>query len=101
MAMAEQEKNLLVALGERLQQERLKRNEPQILFAARIGTSVPTLAKMEAGNPRVQFGHWVAALAILGREQELDLLIAPKEDLFEKYEQSQKPKRRRASRKRH
>ena len=88
----------LKALGGRLREERLRRNETQQMFAARIGTSVPTLLKMEAGDHRVQMGFWVAALDVLGRESELSHLLATQDDLFARYEQSQKPRRQRASR---
>jgi len=45
----------LQALGTRLREERLRRNETQALFAARVGVSVPTLRKMEAGDPSPSF----------------------------------------------
>lgn len=89
----------LKALGARLREERLRRNEPQKVFASRIGVSVPTLYKMENGDHRVQLGHWAVALDILGHAEDLDRLLMPKENLFAKYEQTQKPKRQRASRK--
>lgn len=89
----------LKALGVRLREERLRRNEPQKVFASRIGVSVPTLYKMENGDHRVQFGHWAMALDILGHVEDIDRLLMPKENLFAKYEQTQKPKRQRASRK--
>lgn len=87
-------------LGERLRNERLRRNETQYVFAARLGTSVPTLLKMECGDPNVKLGFWVAAMDILGHVSDLNRLLAPAEDLFAKYEQTKKPKRQRASRKR-
>ncbi len=89
----------LKALGARLREERLRRNETQKVFASRIGVSVPTLYKMENGDHRVQMGHWVVALDILGHVEDIDRLLMPKENLFAKYEQRQKPKRQRASRK--
>jgi transcriptional regulator with XRE-family HTH domain len=92
-------KDSLKALGARLREERLRHNETQKVFAARIGVSVPTLYKMESGDHRVQFGHWAVALDLLGHKEDLNRLLAPKENLFAKYEQTQKPKRQRASRK--
>lgn len=89
----------LKALGVRLREERLRRNETQQVFAARIGVSVPTLYKMELGDPGVQFGYWAVALDMMGRVGDLDQLLAPTENLFVKYEQAQKPQRQRASRK--
>lgn len=90
----------LQALGNRLREERLRRNESQQILAARIGVSRPTLCKMEAGDPTVQLGFWAAALDILGRAEEFEALLAPPEDLFAKYEQTLKPVRQRAPRKR-
>lgn len=89
----------LKTLGARLRGERLRRNETQQVFAARIGVSTPTLYKMECGDHRVQLGHWAVALEILGRVGDLDRLLAPAEDLFARYEQTKKTGRRRASRK--
>ena len=88
----------LKALGTRLREERLKRNETQKVFAARIGVSIPTLYKMENGDHRVQLGHWAAALDVLGCAEDIDQLLTSKGSLFAKYEQTQKCKRQRASR---
>lgn len=87
----------LQALGTRLKTERLKRNEQQALFAARIGVSVPTLRKMEAGDSTVQIGYWAIALDILDHSGDLDSILAAPEDLFAKYEAVNKPSRIRAS----
>jgi len=87
----------LKALSARLRDERLRLNETQKVFAARIGVSVPTLYKMESGNHGVTLGLWAEALDLLGRLEDLDKLLAPKESLFDKYERTQKPKRQRAS----
>ena len=88
----------LISLGSRLKTERLQRNESQKTFAARIGVSIPTLNKMEKGEYSVAIGHWVSALRVLGREEDLQHLLAPHEDLFRQYEEQQL-NRRRASRK--
>jgi len=98
MIVPENLAEILKALGERLRDERLRRNETQRVFAGRIGVSIPTLCKMENGDHRVQLGHWAIALEILGRAEELERLLAPQENLFEKYQRSQQPKRQRASR---
>lgn len=91
----------LSALGARLKAERLQKNESQKIFAARIGVSVPTLTKMEKGDSSVAIGHWTAALRVLGREDDLQSLLAPREDLFKQYEKQQTfYKRQRASRNR-
>jgi transcriptional regulator with XRE-family HTH domain len=88
----------LQSLGSRLRGERLRRNETQAVFAARIGVSVPTLRKMEAGDSTVLIGHWSAALTILDRAGEWDAILAEPEDLFAKYDRMKAPSRRRASR---
>ena len=44
-------KEKLSRLGLRLLECRLGRNEPQERFAARLGVSIPTLRKMENGDP--------------------------------------------------
>ena len=89
----------LGSLGQRLRQERLKRNESQATFAARMGVSIPTLRKMEAGDSTVQIGHWAAALDILNRSDDLKSLLAPREDLFTTYAKVNFPARQRAPRK--
>ena len=88
-------------LGQRLKQARIQRNDLQADFAFRIGVSTPTLCKMEKGDPKVGIGLWVKALEVLGRESEIDKLIAPKESLAARYELQQKyGNRQRVSRKR-
>lgn len=86
----------LLSLGSRLREARLKKNDTQAMFAARIGVSIPTLRRMEAGDPAVQIGHWVAALDILDRSSDLAAILAPTEDLFAKYEAANAPARKRA-----
>lgn len=88
----------LKCLGSRLRAERLRRNDTQAIFAARLGISVPTLRKMESGDPRVLVGYWVVALDVLDRAEDLDAVLAAPEDLFAKYDQMKAPLRRRASR---
>lgn len=87
----------LQSLGSRLRDERLRRNETQGMFASRIGVSVPTLRKMESGDPTVLVGYWSIALDVLDRAGELDALLAEPEDLFAKYDQLKTRQRRRAS----
>ena len=91
----------LSALGVRLKAERLQKNESQKNFAVRIGVSVPTLNKMEKGDPTVSVGHWVSALRVLSREKDLQMLLSPEEDLFKQYEKQSLSNRQRASRKNH
>jgi transcriptional regulator with XRE-family HTH domain len=85
-------------LGSRLRNERLRRNESQAVFAARIGISAPTLRKMESGDSTVLIGHWTTVLDLLDRAGDIDAILAETEDLFAKYEKTKTPLRRRASR---
>lgn len=87
----------LIQLGHRLRAERLARNEPQARFAARLGVSVPTLRRMESGDPSAQIGHWLAALELLGRQADFDTLLAPRYSLFDVSAQA-KPRQRARSR---
>ena len=91
-------KQKLQDLGSRLRNERLRRNESQAVFAARVGVSAPTLRKMEAGDATVLIGHWATALDVLDRAGDIDVILAETEDLFAKYEKTKAPVRRRASR---
>ncbi|QEM67901.1 helix-turn-helix domain-containing protein [Geobacter sp. FeAm09] len=90
----------LSLLGSRLRSERIGRNDSQAAFAARIGISIPTLRKMEEGDGSVRIGHWVQALRVLNRDRDLDMILAPKEDLFAKFDRLNAPSRKRASKKR-
>jgi len=89
----------LSLLGTRLRSERIRKNDSQAAFAARIGVSIPTLRKMEAGDDSVRIGHWVQALKVLNRDKDMDMILAPKEDLFAKFDRLNTPSRKRASKK--
>jgi transcriptional regulator with XRE-family HTH domain len=91
--------NSLSALGRRLRSLRLERNERQQNFAARLGVSVPTLRKMEQGDPSVAIGTWLDAVWLLNRLDDLSNVLAEKKSLFDQYERRQQPGRKRASRK--
>lgn len=82
-------------LGTRLRSERIKRQDTQAMFAARIGVSVPTLRKMESGDATVQIGNWAATLSILDRLEDIDALLSAQEDLFAKFDQLHAPQRQR------
>lgn len=73
---------MLIRLGSRLRAERLRRNESQARFAARIGVSVPTLRRLEQGDASAQMGHWLAALDVLGRLHEVEALLGAHTSLF-------------------
>lgn len=84
-------------LGQNLKEARLARNETQELFAARIGLTRQSYAKMEKGVGTVPLGSWLAASDILGRLETWQNVLEEPKDLFEIYE-SQQQKRQRASR---
>lgn len=70
----------LVALGERLAVARLRRRESQKQWAARLGVSVPTLIRMERGDPSVRMGVYATALWLAGMSGDLADLADPAKD---------------------
>ncbi|MBI5938291.1 MAG: helix-turn-helix domain-containing protein [Betaproteobacteria bacterium] len=71
----------LAALGERLALARVRRNESQRQWALRIGVSVPTLIRMERGDPSVSIGVYATALWLLGLSGALGEIASPVKDL--------------------
>lgn len=71
----------LATLGEHLAIARLRRNESQRLWAQRIGVSIPTLARMESGDPTVSLGVYATALWLLGLAGGLSELASPDKDV--------------------
>jgi transcriptional regulator with XRE-family HTH domain len=67
-------------LGENLALARVRRKESQRAWAKRIGVSIPTLIRMEKGEPAVAIGIYVTALWLLGRVQALPELADPEHD---------------------
>ncbi|MBX3185739.1 MAG: transcriptional regulator [Labilithrix sp.] len=70
----------LKKLGENLAIARVRRREPQRIWAKRLGVSVPTLIRMEKGDPGVGLGILATALWMIGRAQALPDLAAPESD---------------------
>ncbi len=87
----------LILLGERLRNARLDKNESQQKFAARLGISVPTLRKMENGDPTCSIGSWAEALFLLDRQDDIDGLLEKKQSLFDRRDDMIHSKRQRAS----
>jgi transcriptional regulator with XRE-family HTH domain len=85
----------LLQLGQRLRALRVRRNETQAVFAARIGVAVPTLRDMEQGKPTVQIGAWVNAIWALGRLPDLETVLAAHANIFERLAEQQQPQRKR------
>ncbi len=67
-------------LGENLAIARARRKESQRLWAKRLGVSIPTLIRMEQGEPSVGIGIYATALWMIGRVQALPDLADPKHD---------------------
>jgi hypothetical protein len=70
----------LEKLGADLAVARLRRKESLKTWAQRIGVSVPTLQRLEAGDPSVGIGIVATALWLIRRDGELGQLAAPEHD---------------------
>lgn len=70
----------LRALGENLAVARVRRRESQRTWARRLGCSVPTLIRLERGDPGVGMGLYATALWLIGMVGGLPGLAAPGED---------------------
>lgn len=89
MIYIEESDAALKALGRRLREARIKRNDSQSIFAARLGVSVPTLRDMESGAGTVSVAHWINALWLLQDLSSVDRLLEQKASLIELAEQEQ------------
>lgn len=58
----------------------MRRRESLRTWAARVGISVPTLLKLEAGDPGVSLGAYASALWLIGRDGELARIAEPASD---------------------
>jgi len=67
-------------LGADLAVARLRRKESLKTWAKRMGVSVPTLQRLEAGDPSVGIGIVATALWLIQRDGELRQLAAPEHD---------------------
>lgn len=79
--------NQVRALGESLRVRRVEVNEPQESFAARLGVSVPTLRKMESGDPKVAAGVYFEAIARLFGHDAIARVSERKKSLFDAVDQ--------------
>lgn len=68
------------ALGDHLKIARRVRKESLALFAERMQVSVPTLRRMEAGEPSVSMATYATALWLIGRDHFLAELANPAND---------------------
>lgn len=67
-------------LGANLALARQRRHESQRVWASRLGVSVPTLVRMERGDPAVGMGVYATALWLMGRHGALPEVAAPEHD---------------------
>src|SRR6185437_10731776 len=67
-------------LGQNLAVARVRRRESQRVWAKRLGCSVPTLIRLERGDPGVGVGLYATALWLIGRAGALPDLAAPAQD---------------------
>ena len=67
-------------LGENLAIARSRRRESQKDWAERLGVSVPTLIRMEKGDPTVGMAAYATALWLMGRAQALADIADPSLD---------------------
>jgi hypothetical protein len=59
---------------------RLRRKESLKTWAKRMGVSIPTLQRLEAGDPAVGIGIVATALWLIKRDGELGQIAAPEHD---------------------
>lgn len=71
----------LQTLGEHCALARLRRKESQKQWASRLGVSVPTLIRLEKGDPTVGMGVYATALWLIGLSAGLAELADPAKDL--------------------
>jgi hypothetical protein len=71
----------LTRLGADLATARKRRKESLRSWATRLNVSVPTLMKLEKGDPTVSAGVYATALWMIQRQDALAGLADPREDL--------------------
>lgn len=70
----------LEKLGADLAVARLRRKESLASWAKRMGVSISTLQRVEAGDPTISLGVVASALWLMGRDGALGELAAPAND---------------------
>jgi transcriptional regulator with XRE-family HTH domain len=65
-------KRQIKALGERLRAARMRRKMTQPVLAERVGVSVPTIVKLEAGDPSTSLATVLRVLTALGLNDDID-----------------------------
>lgn len=67
-------KRQLTLLGERIRSARLRRRMTQSALAVRADVSLPTIRKLEHGDPTTGLSTLLRALQVLGLDKDIDLL---------------------------
>jgi DNA-binding XRE family transcriptional regulator len=80
MALTPATLTALETMGSHLALARVRRRESLATRAKRIGVSVPTVMKIENGDPTVSMGAYAQALWLVGRDGELARIAAPEFD---------------------
>lgn len=70
------QQRLVLALGQRLREARLRRRLSASQVAERAAVSRPTLSKVEQGDPAVTLGTYLRVLVTLGLDKDLELVAA-------------------------
>jgi transcriptional regulator with XRE-family HTH domain len=91
----------LSQLGENLALARVRRRESQRIWARRLGVSVPTLIRLERGDPGVGLGIVATALWMMGRVDALPAAADPTLDRGALEQDIREAARRRAVRRPH
>ena len=68
----------LRGLGENLAIARVRRRESLRAWAKRLGVSIPTLIRMERGDPGVGVGIYATALWLIGKAVKLATMLQSK-----------------------
>jgi transcriptional regulator with XRE-family HTH domain len=71
-----QARRQIAALGRRLRAARLRRRLTQAMLAERVGVSVPTIGKLEDGEPSTSLSTMLRVLAVLGLAADIDGIAA-------------------------
>jgi transcriptional regulator with XRE-family HTH domain len=87
---------LAAGLGDRLRAARLRRRLSATEMAERVGVSRSTVARLEAGDPRVALGVMVRYLGVLGVDDDLSRILEADEIGMRIADASATVKRRRA-----
>jgi DNA-binding XRE family transcriptional regulator len=70
----------LAEFGEHLAVARMRRKESQRVWARRLNVSIPTLIRLERGDPKVSMGVYATATWLIGLIAALPEAVHPKHD---------------------